>query len=129
MGICYVNDAEIANELSREEIKAVRGKIGELLWLSLMTRPNLSYDVNMLSSEVAKGTGATLRTVNRIVRKAKASKSVLRFSKLGKLSDISVKVYADASYGNQFDKIRSTAGRVLLIENRKTGIVNVSSSP
>jgi hypothetical protein len=38
-----------------------------------------------------------------------------------------VKVYADASYGNQSDKIRSTAGRVILLENKKTGRVNVAS--
>ena len=122
-----VDDANDSTELSRQEIKAVRGKIGELLWLSLMTRPDLSYDVNILSSEVANGTIATLKAVNKIVRKAKGGKSVLRFSKLGKLSDLSVKVYADASYGNQFDKIRSTAGRVILIQNKKTGKVNVSS--
>ena len=42
------------------------------------------------------------------------------------MADISVKVY-DASYGNQGDKIRSTAGRVILIENKKTGKVSVAS--
>ena len=38
-----------------------------------------------------------------------------------------MKVYADASYGNQSDKVRSTAGRVVLLENKKTGKVNVAS--
>ena len=45
---------------------------------------------------------------------------MLKYSKLGKISDLSVKIYADASYGNQSDKIRSTAGRVILLENWKT---------
>ena len=97
------------------------------MWISLMTRPDLSFDVNLLSSEVARGTIATIKTVNRVIRKAKSSKSILRFSKLGRMADISVKVYADASYGNQGDKIRSTAGRVILIENKKTGKVSVAS--
>jgi hypothetical protein len=122
-----VSDGADTQELTKQEIKAVRGKIGELLWISLMTRPDLSFDVNILSSEVARGTIATLKAVNRIVKKAKCCKNVLRFSKLGDLSDISVKVYADASYGNQSDKVRSTAGRVVLLENKKTGKVNVAS--
>ena len=50
-----------------------------------------------------------------------------KVEKLGDLSDISVRVYADASYGNQSDKVRSTAGRVVLLENKKTGKVNVAS--
>ena len=115
-----------SDELSKEEIKTVRGKIGELLWITLMTRPDISFDVNVLSSEVAKGTIATAKAVNRVVTKAKSSTNVLNFSRLGKLSDISVRVYADASFGNQADKIRSTAGRVILIENKKTGKVSVA---
>ena len=105
----------------------MRGKIGELLWVSLMTRPDISFDVNILSSEVATGTGATVKSVNKIIRKAKSSRSILKYSKLGDISDLSVKVYADASYGNQNDKIRSTAGRVILIENKKTGKVSLVS--
>ena len=115
------------DELSKHEIKSVRGKIGELLWISLMTRPDISYEVNVLSSEVAKGTISTVKAINRIVKKTKSSKNVLRFSRLGDLSEISVRVYADASFGNQTDKIRSTAGRVILIQNKKTGSVSVAS--
>ena len=114
-------------ELSKPEIKLARGKIGELFWISLMTRPDISFDVNKLSSEVAKGTVGTLKALNKTLKKVKSSKNVLRFSKLGDISDISVKVYADASYGNQGDKIRSTAGRVVLLENSKTGVVDVAS--
>ena len=43
------------------------------------------------------------------------------------MSDISVKVYADASFGNHIDRIRSTAGRVILIQNKKTGSVSVAN--
>ena len=85
------------------------------------------HAVNVLSSEVASGTIATAKAVNRVVKKAKSCNNVLRFSRLGDLSEISVKVYADTSYGNQLDKIRSTAGRVVLIENKKTGNVSVAS--
>ena len=115
------------DELSKQEIKSVRSKIGELLWISLMTRPDISFDVNVLSSEVANGTISTIKAANRVIKKAKFSQSVLRFVRLGDLSDLSIKVYADASYANQLDKVRSTAGRIILIQNKKKGSVNVVS--
>ena len=44
---------EDERELNEEEKKEARGKIGALLWVSLLTRPDLSFDVNILSSEVS----------------------------------------------------------------------------
>ena len=120
-----VENVDESISLSRAEIKQVKGKIGELLWVSLMTRPDISFDVNILSSEVALGTIGTMKTVNKIIRKAKSSRNILKFTRLGDFSDLSVKVYADASYGNQKDKVRSTAGRVILLENNKTGKVSL----
>ena len=122
-----IENSDDNTELSRGEIKLVRGKIGELLWVSLMTRPDISFDVNILSSEVATGTIATVKAVNKVVRKAKSSRSNLKFARLGDISDLTVKVYADASFGNQNDRIRSTAGKVILLENEKTGKVSVVS--
>ena len=121
-----IGDKQESTGLSKHEIKKVRGKVGELLWLSLMTRPDLSFEVNTLSSDVGKGDIETVKDLNRLVKKAKSYKSVLKFSKLGNINDLSVKVYADASFVNQSDKVRSTSGRVILLENRKTGKVNVA---
>ena len=67
-----------------------------------MTRPDLSFSVNVLSSEVVRGTIATTKAVNKIVKKAKMHKSKLRFSKLGKLSDLSVKVFPTDLCGKMF---------------------------
>ena len=57
--------------------------------------------------------------------KAKQSKNVLRFSKLRKIEVLVVKGYADARYGNQNDGVRSTAGRIVLLENKNNDIVNI----
>jgi hypothetical protein len=114
--------------LTEKEKKEVRAKIGELLWISLMTRPDLSYDVNVLSSQVSKATVSTVMELNRLVTKAKKHKNnVLKFAKLGKLSDLTVKVYADASYGNRDDGTRSTEGRIVLLQNVDKDTVNIAS--
>ena len=44
-----------SDKLSNQEIRSVRKKIGELLWISLMTQPDISFEVNVLSSEGSKG--------------------------------------------------------------------------
>ena len=92
-----------------------------------MTRPDLAFDVNRIASEVPKATAGTMKDMNSIIRMAKAKSPVLRFTRLGKFSDLIVKVYTDASYNNQDGKTRSTEGRVVLLENPKTGRANVVS--
>ena len=101
--------------------------MGELLWLSLITRPDFSYDINVLSGEVSKATVTTAKELNKLVTKAKKSKNILRLSKLGKVEDLVVKVYADASFGNQDDGVRSTAGKLILLEYKNNNVVNVVS--
>ena len=114
-------------QLTEKERKEVRAKIGEILWMSLMTRPDLSYDVNVLSSKVSKATVSTVMELNRLVTKVKKNKNNhLRFTKLGNISDLSVKVFLDASYGNRDDGTRSTEGRVVLLQNDEKGSVNIS---
>ena len=113
--------------ISSEELKLLRGKIGEILWVSLMTRPDLAFEVNQLSSEVPTATIQTLKKCNALILKAKKKNEVMRFVKLGPLSDLAVKLYTDASYQNQEDRVKSTEGRIVLIENTKTGSVNTAS--
>ena len=113
-------------ELDKKEKKEARGKIGALLWISLVSRPDLSFAVNRLSSEVSDGRVKTVKEINRLIKQAKSKKTKLRFSKLGDISKLCVRVYADASLSNQDEGIRSTAGRVIMIENenRKVNIVS-----
>ena len=113
--------------LTEKEKKQVRAMIGEIFWMSLMTRPDLSYDVNVLSSQVSMATVSTVMELNRLVTKVKKYKNnTLKFNKLGKLSDLTAKVFADASYGNRDEGTRSTEGRVVLIQNDNSGSVNIS---
>ena len=92
-----------------------------------MTRPDLSFDINRISTEVPQATLKTLNMMNSIVRKAKGKQEVLTFSKLGNISELVVKVYTDASFSNQDDRIRSTEGRVVLIENPTTQKMSIVS--
>ena len=46
---------------------------------------------------------------------------------MGDISKLRVRLFTDASYRNQDDQIKSTEGRIVLIENPITGKVNVAS--
>ena len=94
------------------------------LVLLLVTRPDVSFDVNILSSQVAKGTVKTVKEINRIISIVKSRQNKLRFIRLGDITNLKVKVYADASFANVDEATRSTSGRVILVENRD-GQVNV----
>ena len=76
------NEADLEQLLTVKEQRELRGKIGEVLWLSLMTRPDLSFDINRIASEVPKATFKTKKDMNNIVRRAKSKNEVLTFQNL-----------------------------------------------
>ena len=115
---CPVKDAE------RKEIRRV---VGELLWVSLMTRPDLAFEVNQLSTSILDAKIRDLKSAKRLVEKAKLEPAILRFTKLGPIENLRIKLYCDASFNNQDSKLRSTEGRVLLLENEKSDKVNMFS--
>ena len=119
-GIDLKEDEDEQRHLEKDELKALRGKIGEILWISLMTRPDLSFEVNRLASELSKASVKTIKELNILVKRVKSKRKVLNFTRLGHLDKLIVKLYTDASYNNDEEKTRSTEGRVILIENVET---------
>ena len=115
---------EKVNETERQTIRKV---VGELLWVSLMTRPDLSFDVNQLSVNISNATLQDLKDAKRLIEKAKTNTVTLNFTQVGPSKDLKIRLFTDASFNNQDGKLRSTEGRVLLLENRKTRKSNLFS--
>ena len=68
-----------------------------------------------------------LKDAKRLVEKAKLEPVTLNFTKLGSKNDLRIKLYTDASFNNQSGKLKSTEGRVLVLENAKSSKCNVFS--
>ena len=56
-------------KLTEKEKRILRGKVGELLWLSLISRPDLSFDVNAVSSKIVMGTTSLVNVINALVKR------------------------------------------------------------
>ena len=116
-----------SHKVNETERKIIRRVVGELLWVSLMTRPNLSFEVNKLSSDIMNATIKELKDAKRLVEKAKLEPIVLNFTKLGHKDNLRIKLFTDASFNNQDGKLKSTEGRVLVLENLNSSKFNVFS--
>ena len=114
-------------KVTETERKTIRRVVGELLWVSLMTRPDLSFEVNKLSSNILSATIKEVKDAKRLVEKAKHERITLNFTRLGPKDDLRIKLFTDASFNNQNGKLKSTEGRVLVLENKKSSKCNIFS--
>ena len=130
--ISKIEEVECTSKLNsvkvdENERKTIRRVVGELLWVSLMTRPDLSFEVNKLSSNILNATIKELKDAKRLVERAKSEPINLNFTRLGPREHLKIKLFTDASFNNQDNKLRSTEGRVILLENKLTNKSNMFS--
>ena len=78
----------LVQEKERREIRRV---VGELLWVSLMTRPDLSFEVNQLSTNICSARVKELKDAKRLVEKAKMEPVTLTFTKLGPVEKMRIR--------------------------------------
>jgi hypothetical protein len=105
-----------AEEDTEEKKKTtLRGVVGKLLYLNL-TRPDLSFKTNMLS-RIPAGTDLNqkLKEARELVTEARQNPLEIKYGRLGPLENLSLEVYADASFGGVEKGLRSTEGFVILI--------------
>ena len=96
--------------LSREENRMVRKAQGQLSWLATQTRPDLSFDSFHLSTVLSRATLRDGKLANKIIKKAKQENLELKFSSLGKIEDLHLELFADASLGNVEDGLHTKSG-------------------
>ena len=88
------------SELTESEKHSVRCKVGQLLWLAHQSRPDLLFDVTSVSNNINRATVQHVLEINKIIGKAKVTKSSLKFQNLGSKNELKLVVFSDASLGN-----------------------------
>ena len=84
--------------LDKVEHKQYRRICGSLNWVSTQTRPDISFDVAIITSKVTSPTVKDMKLANKVVRNLKSSSYEIEFCKLQ--NPLHLSVYSDASYAN-----------------------------
>ena len=131
-GTIYVGQPKYATKLEEIDFKSIefrsrgivtrrgetffRAAIGALLWLSVQTRPDLSFDVSYWASHAATATKDTFAQLNKLIRRAKAdSGTTLVYRKVtARWGDLRVYGYSDAGEGSRKSGL-SQAGSLILL--------------
>ena len=86
-------------KVDREEKKLLRGVIGQLNWLAVITRADISYSLCEASSKVEDATIADVLGVNKIVKKVRNELSEIHCPCLDPRS-LDIRCYSYASFNN-----------------------------
>ena len=89
--------------LTKAQRDELQSKIGQLLWLSCQSRPDLCFDVCKLSNHFKNANVNDLIDCNKVIRKAKANPVMLRYRHLENIDNLKFLVFADASFANLSD--------------------------
>ena len=108
--------SEKSAPLTKSETTELRGAIGQLNWMSCTSRPDISYDVSVASSNIKEASVNDLLYINKVIKKVKQEKSWLTFPELD-MNSIHIRSFADASY-NSLRKGGSQGGHVIFLADK-----------
>ena len=87
-------------ELTMSEKRQFRGLIGQLNWISGMSRPDISFEVCQLSTMLNKPTVSDVLRANKVVRHVKGTNAQIKVPNLGDLTECEILTYTDASFAS-----------------------------
>ena len=102
------------DSLTKTEIRQLRGAIGQMNWLSGISRPEISYDVCEASTNLKNANVDSLLKMNKIIRNVKNDSSYIKVPRFSDLKDLQLCVYADASFAN-LPEGKSQGGHIIFI--------------
>ncbi len=111
--------------LDKEEVKQYQKLLGQLLWLSGQTRPDLVYDT-LEHSTFNKNTQVKhLISLNKVTKKLNGGPKFLKFNQMDiNKGQLKLVFYADASLGNLPNRTDSARGYIIFLVDG-TGIGSV----
>ena len=109
--------------MSSEEKQAYRSKIGQILWTSRQSRPDVVFDACQLASKIKDGKVEHLMEANKVIRRIKSEQVDLKFHSLGS-GQLSLLVYTNASLGNLPDG-GTQGGYIIFLANEKGKVIPI----
>ena len=88
------------DNITISERKQLRTIVGQLGWLSGISRPDISFKVSELSSAIKNATVNDLLKANKVLKYLKNTQSYIQFPKLDNINNLRIVMHSDASYAN-----------------------------
>jgi hypothetical protein len=128
----YIEELEdipvgMEDNMSEDKLKAfLRQVVGKLLYLNL-SRPDLAFKVNSLA-KVTSNTDLKekVKEARSLIKEIKSTQLEIKYSRLGDLNDLYLEVYADAAFGNQDEKTKSTEGSIIMLRGQGSKCAPIS---
>ena len=95
-----ITDMSRNRPLAVDEVRLLKGLIGQLQWISKLTRPDIAFDTCELSTKIKEATTADIRRANKLILKVQAELVAVCIQNVGDISLSSLYVYSDASFAN-----------------------------
>ena len=93
-----LNQTLIKNRNTISDI--VQSAVGKLLWVCGQTRPDISFEVYLLATNIKSLDESSIKNVNKLFSNMKQNECKLICQKLGNDNDLRIIVYSDAAHGN-----------------------------
>ena len=120
-----VRKQETEDSLRTEEKTQYQQLLGQLLWLSGQTRPDLVYDTLEHSTFTKNPKVKNLLSLNKVVKRMSDGPKCIRFNKMNfKDKELRLICYTDASLGNLPNRVDTARGYIIYLVD-ETGIGSV----
>ena len=121
-----VLDMKEANNLKVDELLLTAGQsefrsvVGKLSMIAYQSRPDLCFEIKVLSTKFGKATKKDLKIAVKKMLKLKTGSTKMVFPDLGPLEEWAIVGHGDAGIKSMPDKLTSVGGHVVMLTNRKT---------
>jgi hypothetical protein len=102
--------------LNHKETTSLRSALGQLNWLSNMTRPDISFTVSRVSGHIKQPIVADIKEVNKLIKHVKETPSTVAFPALD-IPSTQVVVFTDSSFNN-LDDGGSQGGQIVFLKDK-----------
>ena len=118
--LSVARDLKVGDTMSEEGQTEFRSVVGKLSNLASTTRPDICFDVKILSSKVGKATKQDLKIAVKRLLKVKADPSEMTFPDVGPVHEWVLVGHGDAGVRSMPDKTTSVGGHIIQLCNRET---------